>query len=68
MAGLPVTVVDLPEAVAAGAAVQAAAVLHGATTAAVAKAWAPADGEQLAPGGDPAGVRSRQRALRESCW
>jgi xylulokinase len=60
----PVTVLDVPEAVAAGATVQAAAALHGTDPADMARQWAPTAADVLEPGGDPAGVRARHVALR----
>jgi xylulokinase len=61
-----VTVLDVGEAVASGAAVQAAAVLHGCGPAEIAHAWAPQAVQVLAAGNDPAGVLPRHRILRDT--
>jgi len=66
LTGRPVRVTGVGEPAAAGACVQAAAVLHGRDPVEVAKAWAPADGVvvQPAPGIDAGAVRARYRQVR----
>jgi xylulokinase len=64
---LPVSLADADEAVATGACVQAAAIALGVAHAEVAQRWGLGDSTPLdAPGGDPAGVRTRYAELRSA--
>lgn len=61
LASSDITVLDAPEAVALGAAVQAAACLHQTPVEELAAAWAPEPVERLAAAGDPSGVLAAHR-------
>ena len=62
----PVTVVDVAEAVATGAAVQAAMVAEGAEPAAVQRRWGLGNGAPVTDAVDPGDVRDRYAELRDA--